>query len=185
MSVFGIKYAMLISIIVGVTNIIPFFGPFIGAVPSIFFLLINDFWQAVWFTVFIIILQQVDGNIIGPKILGSTIGLSAFWVIFAIIIMNGLFGLFGMFVGVPLFAVIYTLIKEYAENKLSKKTLPVDTEEYVLSKNKVIESGDKNFSEEKTQESIFNKIENLAKKATVYIQRSKKSDKADETDDEK
>lgn len=131
MSIFRINYPMLISVIVFVTNIIPFFGPFIGAIPSIFFLLFVDPWQALWFTVFIIILQQVDGNIIGPKILSSTIGLSSFWIIFSILIMNGMFGMFGMFFGVPIFAVIYMLFKEFVENRLKRKNLPYETAEYL------------------------------------------------------
>lgn len=133
MTIFSINYPMLISVIVFVTNIIPFFGPFIGAVPSIFFLLFVDPWQALWFTVFIVILQQIDGNIIGPKILSSTIGLSSIWVIFSILIMNGLFGLFGMFFGVPIFAVIYMLFKEFVENRLKRKNLPQDTAEYLVA----------------------------------------------------
>lgn len=131
MSVFKINYPMLISVIVGITNIIPFFGPFIGAVPSILFLIINDFSQGIWFAVFILILQQVDGNIIGPKILGSTIGLSSFWVIFSIIVVSGLLGPVGMFIGVPVFAVIYTLLKEFSMASLAKKGLPADREAYM------------------------------------------------------
>ncbi|MDR1663316.1 MAG: AI-2E family transporter [Clostridiales bacterium] len=126
MTLFRIEYPMLISVIVGITNIIPFFGPFIGAIPSIIFLTINDPGQGLWFTVFIIILQQVDGNIIGPKILGSSLGLSSFWVIFAILVMNGLMGPVGMFIGVPLFTVIYTIIKDFSSASLSRKGLALD-----------------------------------------------------------
>ena len=131
MSIFNIQYTALITVIVTVTNVIPFFGPFIGAIPSIFFLAINDIWQALWFAVFILILQQLDGNFIGPKILGSKVGLSAFWVIFAIIVMGGFFGLPGVFIGVPVFAVAYVLIKEFAENRLAAKGFPKETEYYV------------------------------------------------------
>ena len=188
MSIFDIKYALLISIIVGVTNIIPFFGPFIGAVPSVFFLMIVDFWQAVWFIVFIIILQQFDGNYLGPKILGSTIGLSPFWIIFSVIVMNGLFGIFGMFVGVPLFAIIYTLVKEFAENRLNKKELPVATDEYILypaKPDKIIisEPTDKD-NRTAQQENILGKIKNLLKKVTKRINKSRK-DESDNADTDK
>ncbi|MCL2813933.1 MAG: AI-2E family transporter [Oscillospiraceae bacterium] len=131
MSIFNIRYTALITVIVTVTNVIPFFGPFIGAIPSLFFLAINDIWQALWFLVFIFILQQVDGNFIGPKVLGPKVGLPAFWVIFSIIVMSGFFGLPGIFFGVPVFAVIYVLIKEYAENRLRAKGFPEETEHYV------------------------------------------------------
>ncbi|MCL2665514.1 MAG: AI-2E family transporter [Defluviitaleaceae bacterium] len=129
MNVVGFEYPMLISTIIGITNVIPFFGPFIGAIPSIFFLMINDVGQGLWFAVFILVLQQVDGNFIGPKILGQYVGLSSFWVIFAILIMNGFFGLFGMFLGVPVFAVVYSLVKDYAYACLRNKGLPVQAED--------------------------------------------------------
>ena len=103
---------LLISVFVGVTNIIPFFGPVIGAVPSVLLILIDSPIKAVWFVVFVIVLQQLDGNIIGPKILGNTTGLSSFWVLFAILLFGGLWGFVGMIVGVPLFAVIYDVIKK-------------------------------------------------------------------------
>lgn len=99
--------AMLVSVIVGATNIIPFFGPFIGAVPAALLIFIDSPIQALWFILFVIVLQQVDGNIIGPKILGNTTGLSSFWVLFSILVFGGLWGFVGMIIGVPLFAVIY------------------------------------------------------------------------------
>lgn len=104
--------ALLVSVIVGVTNVIPFFGPFIGAIPSTLLILIQDPIKAVWFVLFILILQQLDGNVIGPKILGNTTGLSSFWVLFAILLFGGLWGFVGMIIGVPLFAVIYDVIKK-------------------------------------------------------------------------
>jgi predicted PurR-regulated permease PerM len=125
MASFGFEYAVLISVIVGITNVIPFFGPFIGAIPSIIFLVIVNPMQALWFTVFIIVLQQIDGNIIGPKIIGDTIGLTSFWVIFSILVMNGLLGMVGMFLGVPLCTVIYTLIKDFSNARLSKKGIQI------------------------------------------------------------
>lgn len=109
------SYAPLISIIVGVTNIIPVFGPFIGAIPGIIILLFLDPAQALWFAVMILIIQQLDGNVIGPKILGDSIGISALWVLFSIVVCGDLFGLVGMVIGVPLFATLMSLVKEAAE----------------------------------------------------------------------
>ena len=104
--------ALLVSVIIGVTNVIPFFGPFIGAVPATLLILIQSPIKALWFVLFVLILQQIDGNIIGPKILGNTTGLSSFWVLFAILLFGGLWGFVGMIIGVPLFAVIYDVIKK-------------------------------------------------------------------------
>lgn len=108
----GIQSAALVSVIVGVTNIIPFFGPFIGAIPSALLLLLENPLHCLYFLIFVIILQQLDGNVIGPKILGNSTGLSSFWVMFAILLFGGLWGIVGMLVGVPLFAVIYDIIRQ-------------------------------------------------------------------------
>ena len=110
-SLMGFESAALISVVVGVTNIIPFFGPFIGAIPSALLLLLENPMHCVYFLIFIVILQQVDGNLIGPKILGNTTGLSSFWVLFSILLFGGLWGILGMIVGVPLFAVIYDIAR--------------------------------------------------------------------------
>lgn len=123
-------YAMLVSVIVGVTNIIPFFGPYIGAIPSVLLISLTDLKQGIIFLVFIIILQQIDGNILGPKILGNSTGLSPFWVIFAILLGGGLFGFPGMLLGVPVFAVIYYLVKTFIEYMLYKKKMPLETPSY-------------------------------------------------------
>lgn len=112
MEILGLPYALLISVIVGVTNVIPFFGPFIGAIPSALLLLLINPWQCLIFVIMIIILQQIDGNIIGPRIVGEYIGLSSFWVLFSILIFSGMFGLVGMIIGVPVFAIIYDIIKK-------------------------------------------------------------------------
>lgn len=130
MSIMKMPYIPLVSVLVGVTNVIPFFGPYLGAIPSILLILLISPGKGIMFLIFIIILQQLDGNIIGPKILGSSTGLSAFWVIFAILIGSGLFGIIGMIAGVPVFAVIYYLIKTGLEYSLRKKNLPTDTKEY-------------------------------------------------------
>jgi len=134
LSIFGMPYAVLISIVVGVTNIIPFFGPFIGAIPSAFLILMESPVQCLIFVIFIIILQQVDGNVIGPKILSGTTGLTGLWVMFAIIVGGGLFGFVGMLCGVPVFAVIYAAIKSICNKRLKKRDLPVSTAEYMRTK---------------------------------------------------
>ena len=110
--IFKFPSALLVSVIIGVTNVIPFFGPFIGAIPATLLILIQNPIKALWFVLFVLVLQQVDGNIIGPKILGNTTGLSSFWVLFSILLFGGLWGFVGMIVGVPLFAVIYDVIKK-------------------------------------------------------------------------
>jgi predicted PurR-regulated permease PerM len=126
-----IPSAILVSVIVGVTNIIPFFGPFIGAVPAIFLVVIQSPWHALYLLIFIIVLQQVDGNIIGPKILGNSTGLSSFWVMFAILVFGGIWGFFGMLLGVPVMAVIYYIIGKLARHFLAKKNLPTATSDYI------------------------------------------------------
>lgn len=134
MSILNYEYGLLISFIVGVTNIIPFFGPLLGAVPSVLLLLMIDPWHALWFAVFVFALQQLDGNVIGPKILGDSTGLPALWVMFAILVGGALWGVAGMFVGVPLFAVIYRFSKEIFENLLKKKNMPENTNAYKVIK---------------------------------------------------
>ena len=118
MALFRMEYSLLIAVIIGLTNIIPFFGPFIGAVPSIFILLIISPLQALIFAVFILILQQVDGNIIGPRIIGDSVGLSSLWIMFAIIVGGAYFGVAGMILGVPVFSVIYTLLRDFVNKRL-------------------------------------------------------------------
>lgn len=124
-------YNVLISVIIGVTNVIPFFGPYIGAIPSAFLILLVDPIQAIYFVIFIIILQTFDGNILGPRILSESTDLSSFWIIFAILLMGGLFGVVGMFIGVPIFAVIYTAITNYINKLLYLRRMPLDSNEYL------------------------------------------------------
>ena len=121
LSILQMPYVLLISVIVGVTNIIPFFGPFIGAIPSTILILLVDPIKGVYFLIFILLLQQLDGNIIGPKILGESTGLSSFWVVFSILVFSGLFGFIGMIIGVPTFALIYYIIKMYIQERLENK----------------------------------------------------------------
>ena len=154
MTVLNIPMTMLISVVIGVTNIIPFFGPFIGAIPSIIILLIVEPIAAIKFGIMVLILQQLDGNIIGPKILGKTTKLASFWVMFAIIVGGGLFGFPGMILGVPVFAILYTYISRGVNNRLKEKQLVTSTlmyedfskynvdKEDVFSENRVNESGD-------------------------------------------
>ena len=118
--IFKFPSALLVSVIIGVTNVIPFFGPFIGAIPATLLILIQNPIKALWFVLFVLVLQQLDGNIIGPKILGNTTGLSSFWVLFAILLFGGLWGFVGMIVGVPLFAVIYDVIKKLVFHGLNR-----------------------------------------------------------------
>lgn len=126
----GMPYQMLISAICAVTNLIPFFGPFIGAIPSGILILLVDPSKVIWFALFVLILQQCDGNIIKPFLFGETMGLPAIWVLVSIIIGGGLFQIPGMLLGAPVFAVIYLLFAEFVTVKLKKKNLPGDTESY-------------------------------------------------------
>ena len=127
MSALGLPLPMLVSVVVGVTNIIPFFGPFIGAVPSGIILLIIEPVAALKFALMILVLQQIDGNIIGPKILGKTTKLASFWVMFAIIVSGGLFGFVGMILGVPVFAILYTYVSRAINRKLETREMETDT----------------------------------------------------------
>ncbi len=129
-SIFRIPYALLVSAVVGVTNVIPFFGPFIGAIPSAVLILLVDPIKAVTFGILIIIIQQVDGNIIGPKILGDKTGLDSFGVMFSILFAGGLFGIAGMILGVPVFAVIFGIIHSVCDKNLEEKKLPTESEVY-------------------------------------------------------
>lgn len=130
LTIFKMPYVLLVSVIVGVTNIIPFFGPFIGGIPAAIIILFVSPIQALWFIVIIVVIQQIDGNIIGPKILGDSIGISAFWILFSLLVAAKFMGFVGMIIGVPLFAIFYSIIKEIIEEKLAKKGLPIETEKY-------------------------------------------------------
>lgn len=119
-SIMGFEAPAFISVIIGITNIIPFFGPFIGAIPCGLLLLLENPVHCVYFIIFIFVLQQLDGNVIGPKILGNTTGVSSFWVLFAILLFGGMWGVVGMIIGVPLFAVIYDIIRKLVYRGLRK-----------------------------------------------------------------
>lgn len=131
MNLARMPYALLVSVIVGVTNVIPFFGPFIGAVPSAFLILLVSPWKCLGFLGLIVLLQQFDGNILGPKILGQSTGLPSFWVLFSILLFGGLWGFVGMIIAVPTFAVIYNTISGLVNRALKKKALSCKTEDYM------------------------------------------------------
>ena len=130
-SMIGTPYAILISVIVGITNIIPFFGPYLGAIPSALLILMVNPLQCLYFIIFILVLQQFDGNVLGPKILGNSTGLSGFWVIFSITLFGGIFGILGMIVGVPVFAIFYAGVRAFVNQLLLRKKLPTDTGDYL------------------------------------------------------
>lgn len=162
----GTPYSVLISLIVGLTNIIPFFGPFIGAIPSALLVLMVDPLQCLYFIIFVFLLQQFDGNFLGPKILGDSTGLpSGFWVIFSVTIFGGLFGFAGMIFGVPLVASVYAFIKRSVTRRLKKKDYPTDTEVYINLKQIVahtefvmIDENDDNYLSARTVLGIGNTI---------------------------
>lgn len=129
-SILKMPYVVLVSVFVGVTNVIPYFGPFIGAIPCAILILLVDPLKGLYFIIFILLLQQLDGNVIGPKILGDSTGLSAFWVLFSILLFGGLYGVVGMIIGVPTFAMIYYVAKLYIVQKLEHKQLPTGTSCY-------------------------------------------------------
>lgn len=130
MSIAGIPYTLLISVIIGVTNLIPFFGQYLGIVPSAILVFIAAPGKGILFLVLIILLMQFDGNVLGPKILGDSIGLKSFWILFSILLFGSLFGVLGMLCAVPVFAIIYRLLKRWSAGRLAKKQLPTETEYY-------------------------------------------------------
>ena len=130
MTIIDLPYPVLVSSIIGVTNFIPFFGPFIGAVPSTIIICVESPIKALYFIILVIVLQTFDGNILGPKILGGTTGLASFWVMFAIILCGGIFGFVGMILGVPVFAVLYYYSSKFISKKLKRRNLPEDTVNY-------------------------------------------------------
>lgn len=174
-SVMDMPYAVLISVIIGVTNVIPFFGPYLGAIPSAVLILLINPLKCLYFIIFILVLQQFDGNFLGPKILGESTGLSGFWVIFSITIFGGLFGIVGMFIGVPIFAVLYAVVKKLTNKYLRAKGLPEDTSEYM----EVEHIGEQNRE--------FHELihEKLKKKAKAVKKGSAEQKEEDSTDNNK
>ena len=130
MALMDMPYAMLVSVVCGVTNLIPFFGPFIGAIPCGVIILLVDPIKVIWFGIYVLVLQQMDGNVIKPLLFGETVGLPAIWVLIAIIVSGGLFGIPGMLLGVPVFAVLYMLAADFVAARLKKKDMPTDTDRF-------------------------------------------------------
>ena len=130
MTIFGVPYAALVSVVVGVTNIIPYFGPFIGAIPSFFIILTQDVFKAFLFLLLVLVIQQIDGNIINPRIVGKTTSINSMWVILAITVIGGWLGIIGMVIAIPLFSVIYMVVRRIVNTRLAKRGLSTDTKEY-------------------------------------------------------
>lgn len=151
LTIMQMPYTLLVSVIVGVTNVIPFFGPYLGAIPSAILIMLSSPLHGLYFIIFIVVLQQIDGNIIGPKILGDSTGLTSFWVVFAILVGGGLFGIAGMIMGVPVFAVIYYIIRNMINYVLEKKKLPKETGEYIDVKRLNIETRELELWEKKPE----------------------------------
>ncbi|MCR4610402.1 MAG: AI-2E family transporter [Lachnospiraceae bacterium] len=168
-------YSVLVSVIVGVTNVIPVFGPYIGAVPTVIIIFITDPIKGLTFLVFVLALQQLDGNVIGPKILGESTGISVFWVVVAIVVGGGLFGFMGMLLGVPTMAVIYYIIGKIAANRVKKKNLPEGTADYI----------DLNRVDEDTGQMVHNGLEADKGSNTGIFRNFKKRKKAKDIDEKK
>ncbi len=132
-SILGYPYRAVISILIGITNMIPYFGPFLGAIPSVIILLTHDAGMALWFVVIILAIQQIDGNLIMPRIVGETVGISSMWVIIAVTVIGGWLGVLGMFIAIPLFSVVYMLLSRIVNGRLRKRGLPVDADIYSSS----------------------------------------------------
>ncbi|MGM9684143.1 MAG: AI-2E family transporter [Eubacteriales bacterium] len=163
LALFRIPYALLVSVIVGVTNIIPVFGPFIGAIPSALIIFIASPKKALIFIILILVIQQIDGNVIGPKILGNSTGISSLGVIIAIIVMSAYFGIVGMIIGVPIFAVISSVIEELVNTKLRKKQLSTDVADYYANPE---------FAHEEKHKTVSSKIFDFFGKAFKSVKSS-------------
>lgn len=159
LSILKMPYTLLVSVIVGVTNIIPFFGPYLGAVPSAILIALSSPLYGLYFVIFILVLQQIDGNIIGPKILGDSTGLTSFWVVFAILAGGGLFGVPGMIMGVPVFAVIYYIIRNMINHVLERKKLPKESKDYIDVRRLNIEKHELEHWEKMTKTKVESKLE--------------------------
>lgn len=153
--IMSMPYPLLVSVIVGVTNIVPVFGPYIGAVPTVIIIFLTEPMQGIYFLIFILILQQIDGNLIGPKILGDSTGISSFWVVFAVVVGAGFFGVGGMIIAVPIVAIVYYIGGRVANYLVERRNLPKDTDEYILmdhidlENNVLINHDDKSIKREK------------------------------------
>ena len=169
-SIFQFPYPVLLGLIIGVTNVIPFFGPFFGAIPCGLLVFMVNPIQCIWFLLFILALQQFDGNFLGPMILGESTGISGFWVIFSITFFGGIWGVPGMIIGVPLFAVVYAIIKTTLETKLTKKNLSMVTDDYIYV-DYIDSQNDNEFVDLKVNN------ENANKKKSISLFKKKNKDK--------
>lgn len=162
-----IPFALMISVIVGVTNVIPFFGPFIGAIPSVFILLLENPIEALYFVLIIVVIQQIDGNVIGPKIVGNAIGISSFWVLVSVLIGGGLFGFAGMAFGVPVFAVIYRYVDKLAISSLRRKEKNTHTSYYYVLEQYGMEDDEVELEPDKSkQQSLLSRFRKQSKDIT-------------------
>ena len=133
LSIFDVPYRSVVSVLVGMTNIIPYFGPFIGSIPSFFIILTQDTFKAFLFVALVLVIQQIDGNLINPRIIGKTTSINSMWVIIAITLIGGWLGIFGMLIAIPLFSVVYMLISRYVNRRLEERGLPTDHAYYESS----------------------------------------------------
>lgn len=182
LEIMGMPYALLISVLIGITNIIPFFGPFIGGIPSGFLILMVSPVKCIWFVIFIVILQQIDGNIIGPKIVGELTNLNSFWVLFAIMLFSGLFGFAGMIVGVPVFAVIYHLVQELIMKGLKRTGYQPPAEEAEISHLNDYLAEKHSESKESVIRKEENKARSFIKNFKAKNESANKSDNSNKTD---
>lgn len=163
-------YPTLVSVIIGVTNIVPVFGPYIGAIPTVIIIFLTEPKQGIYFLIFILILQQVDGNIIGPKILGDSTGISSFWVVFAVVVGGGFLGFAGMVVAVPIVAIIYYIVGRVARYMVRRRGFPEDTENYVtldhidIAENTLVQYTSEHEEEKKARRLRINLKKKISKK---------------------
>lgn len=177
MTIFGMDYTLLVSTIMAFTNIIPYFGPFIGGIPCALIIMMTDFNQGIIFIIITIVLQQIEGNIIEPKIIGTKTGISEFWVTFSLLLFGGLFGLVGMIIAVPLFAVLYYILKTYIEKWLKKKNLPLSSDAYV--KVNTLENGEFTYLQENEDDdkTLRQRMEEYIRKIKERSEKNKRNKK--------
>ncbi|MEE0914610.1 MAG: AI-2E family transporter [Ruminococcus sp.] len=179
MSILQIPYAPLIAVLVGVTNIIPFFGPFIGAVPSALILFIISPWEMIKFIIVVVVIQQLDGNLFKPKIIGSQVGLSSFWVLFSVIVGGALFGLPGFILGTPIYAVIYSLVGKRVRNSINDKgKIAQEALDFEVLNYQKIAAEQKKIREEKENQ----QKEKLKK--LIHLNKSEETEEADSDENE-
>ena len=184
-SLVDMPYALLISVIIGVTNIIPFFGPIIGAIPCVFIVLIADPVMSIVLLVMILVIQQFDGNILGPKILGDSTGLSSFWVLAAVIVGGGVFGFWGMLLGVPVFACVYMYINRVCTNRLAKKNLVSATAEFEKIKRIDEETGEPIYFTEEEMDMKYKWSKSAKNKKGTFRKKDKNNESKQPDDKEK